>query len=122
MTIVGPERASGSALDEPHHDGSELCVVERPDALGGKAVIRMRAPRRAAERAMLRYVVDGEPRSVPAVVDEQSEDETWWRAELPMGNPVVRYRWLLAAIPVVILFMSLQKFIIGGLTQGSVKG
>jgi len=29
---------------------------------------------------------------------------------------------LLAAIPVVILFMSLQKFIIGGLTQGSVKG
>jgi arabinogalactan oligomer / maltooligosaccharide transport system permease protein len=29
---------------------------------------------------------------------------------------------LLAAIPVVILFLSLQKVIIGGLTQGSVKG
>jgi arabinogalactan oligomer/maltooligosaccharide transport system permease protein len=29
---------------------------------------------------------------------------------------------LLAAIPVVILFMFLQKFIVGGLTQGSVKG
>ncbi len=29
---------------------------------------------------------------------------------------------LLAAIPAVVLMMSLQKFIIGGLTQGSVKG
>ncbi|MDD2858950.1 MAG: sugar ABC transporter permease [Candidatus Nanopelagicales bacterium] len=29
---------------------------------------------------------------------------------------------LLAAVPVVILFMFLQKFIVGGLTQGSVKG
>jgi arabinogalactan oligomer / maltooligosaccharide transport system permease protein len=29
---------------------------------------------------------------------------------------------LLAAVPVIILFLSLQKFIIGGLTQGSVKG
>lgn len=29
---------------------------------------------------------------------------------------------LLAAIPVVLLFMSLQKFIVHGLTQGSVKG
>jgi len=29
---------------------------------------------------------------------------------------------LLAAIPVVILFLFLQKFIVGGLTQGSVKG
>jgi arabinogalactan oligomer/maltooligosaccharide transport system permease protein len=29
---------------------------------------------------------------------------------------------LLAAIPVVLLFMGLQKFIVQGLTQGSVKG
>ena len=29
---------------------------------------------------------------------------------------------LLAAIPVVILMMSLQKFIVGGLTRGAVKG
>ena len=29
---------------------------------------------------------------------------------------------LLAAVPVVILFLFLQKFIVGGLTQGSVKG
>ena len=96
MTAVGPDLRSLSALAEPHHDGSDLCVLDRPDALGGAAVVRMRAPRRAAERAMLRYVQDGEPRSVPAFVDEQSKDETWWRAELPIANPVVRYRWLLA--------------------------
>ena len=29
---------------------------------------------------------------------------------------------LLAAIPVVVLMLSLQKFIVSGLTQGSVKG
>ena len=39
---------------------------------------------------------DGEPRTVAAVVDEQSGDETWWRADLPMENLSVSYRWLLA--------------------------
>jgi arabinogalactan oligomer/maltooligosaccharide transport system permease protein len=29
---------------------------------------------------------------------------------------------ILAAVPVVVLFLALQKFIVGGLTQGSVKG
>ena len=29
---------------------------------------------------------------------------------------------LLAAVPAVILFVSLQRFIVHGLTQGSVKG
>jgi arabinogalactan oligomer/maltooligosaccharide transport system permease protein len=29
---------------------------------------------------------------------------------------------LIASIPVVIVFMSLQRFIVHGLTQGSVKG
>jgi len=40
--------------------------------------------------------------------------EQWWG---PFAAGV-----LLAAIPVVILMLSLQKFIVGGLTQGSVKG
>jgi ABC-type maltose transport system permease subunit len=29
---------------------------------------------------------------------------------------------LLAAIPVALLFLALQRFIVGGLTQGAVKG
>jgi alpha-glucosidase len=89
------ETERASALAEPHHDGSELYVLERPDELGGTAVVRMRAPRGAADRVMLRYVVDGEPRTAEAVVDAQDSGETWWRAELPVANPIVRYRWLL---------------------------
>jgi alpha-glucosidase len=92
MTIVGGERAA--ALTEPHHDGSELYVVERPDEVGGTAVVRLRAPAGAAEQVWLRYVTDGEPRTAEAVVDEDAKGETWWRAELPVTNPTVRYRWL----------------------------
>jgi alpha-glucosidase len=97
MSLMRPEETvRASALAEPHHDGSELYVVERPDELGGTAVVRMRAPNGAADRVLLRYVFDGEPRTVEAVVDERANGETWWRAELPVVNPVVRYRWLLA--------------------------
>ena len=81
---------------EPHHDGSDLCVLERPDELGGDAVLRLRARRGAAERVLLRYERDGEPRTAEAKIDEESENETWWRADLPLWNPAVRYRWLLA--------------------------
>ena len=88
--------AIAAALVEPHHDGSELYVLERPDELGGRAVVRLRAPHGAADRVLLRYVFDGEPRTTEAVVDAKAGGETWWRAELPMANPVMRYRWLLA--------------------------
>lgn len=87
--------ARRAALAAPHHDGSELYVLERPDALGGTAVLRLRASAADAEGAWLRYVADGEPRTVPAVVDEEANGERWWRVELPILNPVVRYRWLL---------------------------
>jgi alpha-glucosidase len=91
---TGPLR--GQALHaEPHHDGSELHVLERPDDLGGDAVVRIRTPRGAADTVLLRYTRDGEPRTAAAVVDEQTQAETWWRAKLPMRNPTVRYRWLL---------------------------
>ena len=71
MTATHAKRAA--ALAEPHHDGSELYVVERPDQLGGKAVVRVRMPDGAADEVMLRYVCDGEPRTVTAVVDEQAD-------------------------------------------------
>ncbi|HEX3057174.1 MAG TPA: glycoside hydrolase family 13 protein [Gaiellaceae bacterium] len=92
MTIVGGERAS--ALAEPHHDGSELYVVDRPDEVGGTATLRLRTPSGAAEQVWLRFVTDGEPRTAEAVVDEDAGGETWWRAELPVPNAAVRYRWL----------------------------
>ncbi|HEY6032270.1 MAG TPA: alpha-amylase family glycosyl hydrolase, partial [Gaiellaceae bacterium] len=83
-------------LAQPHHDGSELYVLERPEELGDRAVLRVRVPEAAADTVLLRVVVDGEPRTVPAVVDEEAEGETWWRAELDVPTPVLRYRWLLA--------------------------
>lgn len=84
-----------SLLSRPHHDGSELYVLERPDELGGEAVVRLRTPRGSTDDVVLRYVRDGEPRWVRAQVDRQTADETWWRAAFPVANPSVPYRWLL---------------------------
>jgi alpha-glucosidase len=83
-------------LEQPHHDGSELYVVEAPAELGGEATVRLRTRTGAADSVLLRYQRDGEPRSVLAVVDEEKDGETWWRASFPVVNPGTRYRWLLA--------------------------
>jgi alpha-glucosidase len=97
MTVTrAPGHARASALSEPHHDGSELYVLQRPEEIGGNAVLRVRTPSGAADSVLLRYTLDGEPRTVKAVVDEEAGGETWWRAELPVSSPSVRYRWLLA--------------------------
>ena len=84
-------------LEDPHHDGSELYLLERPAALGDEAVVRLRVPRaQSVDRVVLRYDRDGEPRSVEAELDEETETDTWWRAAFPCWNPVTRYRWLLS--------------------------
>ncbi len=91
MRVIG-----AALLDEPHHDGSDTYVLERPNALGGEAVVRLRVPRAAGlDSVGLRWVQDGEPRFVRAEVDVETELETWWRARFPVANPVTRYRWLL---------------------------
>jgi len=59
-------------------------------------VVRLRAPRGAAERVLLRSSSDGELQTVEATIDEETEHETWWRASFPVLNPSVRYRFLLA--------------------------
>ena len=82
-------------LNEPHHDGSDACVPERPDELGGEAVVRLRVPREAGARSVcLRHVQNGEPRGVEAVIDAETDTEVWWRATFRVSNPSVRYRWL----------------------------
>ncbi len=86
-----------SALAAPHHDGSDAYVLERPDELGDKAVVRLRVPRASAvDTVALRYVHDGEPRIVRAELDGETESETFWRATFPAVHPATRYRWLLA--------------------------
>jgi alpha-glucosidase len=96
MTDVASDRVLGRVTVEPHHDGSDLHVLERPDDLGGEATVRVRVPRGTADRVLLRYARDGEPRTVEAIRDEETDDETWWRATFPVFNPSTRYRWLLA--------------------------
>ncbi len=92
---LAPARSLGQMMFEPHHDGSELHVLERPEGLGGDATVRLRTARGAADRVLLRYSRDGEPRTIEALVDEETDDETWWRATFPVANPATRYRWLL---------------------------
>jgi alpha-glucosidase len=83
-----------SLLSRPHHDGS--CVVQPPAELGDEAVVRLRAPRATPlEGALVRYVIDGEPRGATAEVDEETDADVWWRASFPVENPATRYRWLL---------------------------
>jgi alpha-glucosidase len=94
---VAPETRTGTLLADPHHDGSDLYVLERPAELGDKAVVRLRVPRgTAVDSVALRCVVNGDPIGVHAVIDEETETDTWWRATVPVDNPEVRYRFLLS--------------------------
>jgi alpha-glucosidase len=91
---------SDAAWSQPHHDGSELYVPEPHLKLGGKTSVFLRVPRTSdVTNAWLRVINDGEPELVQATVDRQDGDTTWLRAELPVINPVVSYRWLLDGGP-----------------------
>ena len=84
----------------PHHDGSELYVPDPSPRLGGTVTVLMRVPRASdVKRAWVRVINDGEPELVGATVDRQDEHDTWLRADLPVVNPVVSYRWLLDGGP-----------------------
>ena len=84
------------SLYHPHHDGSERYVGAASPALGDTVSLFVRVPHAStADRVFLRSTPDGEPKWIAAVVDRRDERETWWRADLPMVNPVMRYRWLL---------------------------
>jgi alpha-glucosidase len=87
MSVV--EAQSRTLLDEPHHDGSEVYVLERPDDLGGDAAVRVRVPV-DVDDVVVRWVEDGEPRARAA----ESDGAGWWTARFPVRNPRVRYRWL----------------------------
>ena len=81
---------------QPHHDGSALYVPDPTPKLGGKVTVLLRVPRTSdVTSAWVRVLCDGEPELVHATVDRQDQRDTWLRAELPVVNPVVSYRWLL---------------------------
>ena len=47
MTSVRPEADTTLSLALPHHDGSELYVLEAPEEPGGSATVRVRVPQAA---------------------------------------------------------------------------
>jgi alpha-glucosidase len=81
---------------QPHHDGSETYVPDPNPKLGGKVTVFLRVPRASeVSSAWVRVINDGEPELIRAEVDRQDKRDTWLRAELPVVNPIVSYRWLL---------------------------
>ena len=79
-----------------HHDGSERYVSHPAPQLGEKVTLWLRVPRhQSADQVWVRTAPDGEPHWDEAVVDRTTAAETWWRAEVTMTNPVMRYRFLL---------------------------
>ena len=83
-------------LSQPHHDGSALYVSDLRPQLGDTVRVRVRVPHEADVPAVhVRIIVDGEPKFVEAVVEQVSETETWWQAEITCHNPVTTYRFIL---------------------------
>ena len=81
---------------QPHHDGSPTYVPVPNPKLGGTVTVFLRVPRTSdVTNGWVRVINDGEPELVRATVDRQDTRDTWLRAELPVINPIVSYRWLL---------------------------
>lgn len=76
-----------------------------------------------------------------AKIDGATHAQIFWRLIMPLVTPILAvgmFQWvsnqlasnwglfaagaILASIPVLALFLSLQRYIVGGLTAGSVKG
>jgi alpha-glucosidase len=79
-----------------HHDGSARYVPAQAPGLGEVVPLYVRVPiGDGLRRVFLRHTPDGEPKFAPAVVDRRTATDVWWRAEIPVRNPVTNYRFLL---------------------------
>jgi alpha-glucosidase len=80
-----------------HHDGSPQYVADAVPTLGHSVHLRLWTDASyQPDFVVLRTVVDGEPLTVDATVERIDGDVIWWGADLPMVNPKMHYRWLLA--------------------------
>ena len=65
--------------------------------LGTSVHLRMRTHRdHQPEHVRVRTIYDGEPFTYQALVEGRSGVDVWWGVDIPMRNPVTRYRWFLA--------------------------
>lgn len=83
-------------LDQPHHDGSPLYLDASGVVVGGSFTVHVRVPTTCAVRSIrVRTTPNREPLyRAEAKVSRVDGDATWWTAEVPAENPVVRYRFL----------------------------
>jgi len=83
-------------LHQPHHDGSARFVPEQSPVLGAHVTVFVLVPGAAGVTSVhVRSTPDAEPRFTPAVIDRVAGDDTWWRVEVEVRNPVTNYRFLL---------------------------
>ncbi|MEK0415347.1 MAG: hypothetical protein RL352_744, partial [Actinomycetota bacterium] len=84
-------------VEAPHHDGSALYVERRDWRVGGSMRVRLYLPSGSGVlHAAVRYVHDGEQGYALLVRDQGDSIGSWWSAEVPLVNPVVSYRFVLA--------------------------
>ncbi len=77
-----------------HHDGSGLYVSNSAPALGDLVAVRLRVPAELQlDLVQIRSLEDAEPRRHDAVVSSMDGIDRWYTAQLPIRNPLARYRW-----------------------------
>ena len=100
MIISPVVKRSSELWTEPHHDGSSTYVSDLTPDVGDTVTVFLRVPRASmVSQAMLRVYIDGEQSLTETKVDRQDGNDTWLRADIPVENPVVNYRWLLDGVP-----------------------
>ncbi|MEJ7648378.1 MAG: glycoside hydrolase family 13 protein [Nakamurella sp.] len=88
----------------PHHDGSPLYTGPGRPVIGGSVRVWVRAPEAAKVRSIsVRTRPDGAMMFTPCEIDTSRTgraiggygiSDVWWTAEVPIANPVSRYRFL----------------------------
>ncbi|WP_433360286.1 alpha-amylase family glycosyl hydrolase [Streptosporangium sp. CA-115845] len=78
-----------------HHDGSPDHVSTEAPEPGETVTVFVRTPRGHRSGVHVRTTPDGEPHFTEAVIDRETEWETWWRADIVARNQVTGYRFLI---------------------------
>lgn len=85
-------------LQSVHHDGSPVYVSHLYPQLGDTVRIRLRTGIDApVRRIFLRTFPDGEQALTPMEPGKERPPARWWSVDLPIGEPVVHYRFLVEA-------------------------
>lgn len=97
---MSAEPIRADLLSQPHHDGSAVYVSNPYPSLGEHVTVRVRVPHEADVTAVhVRLTPDAEQLFVDAVVERETEVDTWWAADLVVHNPVTNYRFILEGGP-----------------------